>query len=212
MLRPAAQTRPKRNRLRVERVALAALALLLIPTLLLLYLHGGTTRTPGKRDQGEALALEGAQAYPAGQLAKGLTFDRLLLEKKEHRLTAFSKGKAVRVYLVALGSNPVGHKEFEGDRRTPEGKYSIENKNAKSHYYKTLGISYPNAADRERATVLGKSPGGNIKIHGLAERYAGLGQAHRITDWTYGSIALTNPEMEELFSRTPVGTPIEILP
>ena len=212
MPRTAAQTHTKRPRVRVERVAILALVLLLIPTFLLLYLYDGTSRKHSDRDTGDPLALEDTQAYPEGALPKGLVFDRLVVEKKQHRLTAFSKGKPVRVYLVALGTNPVGHKEFEGDHRTPEGKYQIESKNAKSHYYKTLGISYPNKADKERAATLGKSPGGNIKIHGLAERYAGLGKSHRITDWTYGSIALTNPEMEELFSRTPVGTPIEILP
>ncbi|MDR2604327.1 MAG: L,D-transpeptidase, partial [Desulfovibrio sp.] len=79
-------------------------------------------------------------------------------------------------------------------------------------YHKNLGISYPNEQDRARAAAAGKKPGGNIKIHGLAPSFAYLGQAHRLTDWTYGCIAVTNPEIEELFARTEVGTPVEIVP
>lgn len=212
MPRQAPQTRTLRKRLRIERVAVAVFLLLLLPALALLYLYADFPRAEKPREKGEALRLEAEQAYPAGPLTRGLMFDKLLLEKKQRRLTAFSKGKAVRVYLVALGANPEGPKEFEGDRRTPEGKYIIDGKDAKNHYHKALGVSYPNRMDRERASALAKSPGGNIKIHGLAEKYAGLGQAHRVTDWTFGSIALTNPEIDELFSRTPVGTPIEIVP
>jgi murein L,D-transpeptidase YafK len=118
----------------------------------------------------------------------------------------------VRVYLVALGENPVGHKEFEGDKRTPEGAYSISGKHADSAYHRSLNISYPNDRDRARAEKLGKNPGGEIKIHGLAPEYASVGRFHRLTDWTFGSVAVTNEEIEELFRHTPVGTPIDILP
>ncbi|MDR1686558.1 MAG: L,D-transpeptidase family protein [Desulfovibrio sp.] len=156
--------------------------------------------------------LDASEAYPQGPLPATLRFDKLLLEKSRRRLTAFAQGKAVRVYLAALGEKPVGHKEYEGDKRTPEGRYRIDDKNAHSAYHKNLGISYPNAQDRARAAAAGKNPGGNIKIHGLAPSFAHLGQAHRLTDWTYGCIAVTNPEIEELFARTEIGTPVEIVP
>lgn len=156
--------------------------------------------------------LAADEAYPQGALTTSTRFDLLLLEKDKRRLTAFSGGKAVRVYLVALGATPVGHKEVEGDMRTPEGVYAINDKNPKSAYHLNLGISYPDEADRAHAKTLGKSPGGDIKIHGLAPEFADIGQAHRLTDWTYGCVAVTNEEIEELFARTPVGTPIEIKP
>jgi hypothetical protein len=156
--------------------------------------------------------LEWKEAYPAGSLPPDLAFDKLLLEKNKRRLTAFAGGKAVRVYFVALGQNPSGPKEVQGDKRTPEGNYRIDGKNAASAYHKNLGVSYPNAADRARAKTLNKPPGGDIKIHGLAPEFAFLGQAHRLTDWTHGCIAVTNEEIEELFSRTAIGVPIEILP
>lgn len=159
-----------------------------------------------------ASALKPSEEYPRGELSPSLVFDSLLLEKSRRRLTAFSRGKPVRVYLVALGEVPVGPKEYQGDKKTPEGKYIIDDKNPNSAYYKNLGVSYPSQADRERAAKLRKSPGGDIKIHGLAPQFSALGAAHRLTDWTYGCIAVTNPEMEELFARTAVGTPIEIRP
>jgi hypothetical protein len=161
---------------------------------------------------GFTLSLGADAAYPQGLLPAGLEFDRLLLEKKARRLTAYFEGKPARVYLVALGFAPEGHKEVEGDGKTPEGQYYIDSKNPRSAYYKNLGISYPNEVDREHAAELGQSPGGDIKIHGLAPMYAALGQAHRLTDWTYGCIAVDNEAMEELYQRTPVGTPILIVP
>ena len=166
----------------------------------------GAAVTPGITDA--ALLAE----YPNGPLPDGLVFDRLLLEKSQRRLTAFSKDTPVRIYTVALGTSPDGAKHVQGDRKTPEGKYTIDGKNPNSAYHKNLGISYPNAADREFARKEGKSPGGDIKIHGLAPAFAEIGAAHRTTDWTFGCIAVTNPEIDELYARTPVGIPIEILP
>jgi murein L,D-transpeptidase YafK len=163
-------------------------------------------------NEGGPTELDPSEAYPQGALPASLRFDKLLLEKGRRRLTAFAQGKAVRVYLTALGENPAGHKQYEGDKRTPEGRYRIDDKNARSAYHKTLGISYPNAQDRARAAATGKNPGGNIKIHGLAPSFAHLGQAHRLTDWTFGGIAVTNPEIEELFAHTEIGTPVEIVP
>lgn len=198
-----------------------------LPVLLLLGLIGVSTllsSSPGDDDapatakQGMTLAAYGitelspGEAYPRGPLTSSTRFDHLRLEKAKRRLTAYTGGKAVRVYLVALGADPVGRKEVEGDMRTPEGLYAINDKNPQSAYHLNLGISYPNAADSERAKALGKSPGSDIKIHGLAPEYADIGQAHRLTDWTYGCVAVTNEEIEELFARTPVGTPIEIVP
>jgi murein L,D-transpeptidase YafK len=190
-------------------------AMLVFTVMLLAFAGGERVQNASQKNAGDAVGpteLTAAEAYPQGSLPASLRFDKLLLEKSSRRLTAFAQGKAVRVYLTALGENPVGHKEYEGDKRTPEGRYRIDEKNARSAYHKTLGISYPNARDRARAEAAGKKTGGNIKIHGLAPSFAHLGQAHRLTDWTFGSIAVTNPEIEELFARTEIGTPVEIVP
>jgi len=196
--------------------------ILLLPALLIILLIGALTIILTESAPEESLMqakrpdiiedLPQDVAYPQGPFPDSLSFDKLVLEKGKRRLTAYAKGKPVRVYLVALGENPVGHKEFEGDKRTPEGSYSIDDKNPNSAYHRNLGISYPNDADRARAEKLGKSPGGDIKIHGLAPEFADVGRFHRLTDWTLGCAAVTNEEIEELFQHTPVGTPIDILP
>src|SRR5690606_39234784 len=93
--------------------------------------------------------------------------DRVLVQKEVRQLTLFSNGKAVRVYRISLGGNPVGHKQREGDERTPEGLYTISARNPDSSFHRSLQISYPNARDRDRAQAAGVDPGGLIMIHGI---------------------------------------------
>ena len=112
----------------------------------------------------------------------------------------------VRSYRVALGRDPLGHKQQEGDGRTPEGTYTIDRRNPKSKYHLSLRISYPNEADRARAESAGVSPGGDIMIHGLKP-----GVPHP-EDWTQGCIAVTNAEMEEVWEMVADGTAVEINP
>lgn len=106
----------------------------------------------------------------------------------------------------------MGHKEFEGDKKTPEGVYRIDDKNPNSGYHKNLGVSYPNDADIAHADSLGKPPGGAIKIHGLRNGCGILGKFHRWADWTMGCIAVTNSEMDELYNAVKIGATIDIRP
>ncbi len=125
---------------------------------------------------------------------------------------AVSPGKVLKTYAIALGSSPEGRKECEGDMKTPEGIYTIDSKNPNSAYHLYMGISYPNSADRQHATALGKSPGSDIKIHGLKNGSVNIGKAHLLSDWTHGCIAVTNEEIEELYLLVAIGTVIEIKP
>ncbi len=136
--------------------------------------------------------------------------DKIVVEKSKRRMTVFSQGKFLKTYKIALGTNPVGHKQFEGDEKTPEGSYTINDKNPNSAYHLNLGISYPNEHDRDFARQMGKSPGRAIKIHGLRNGLGYIGKLHCLTDWTQGCIALTNQEIRELYDHVPVGTTIEI--
>jgi murein L,D-transpeptidase YafK len=122
-----------------------------------------------------------------------------------------SHGQVIRTYKVALG-DPHGNKVQAGDKKTPEGLYTVDGKNPHSRFHRALHLSYPNAADRERARKLGVSPGGDIEIHGLPAQYAWLGAAHRAVDWTTGCIAVTNPEIDEIWGTVAVGTTVEIRP
>lgn len=138
--------------------------------------------------------------------------DKVLIEKKARRLTLLSKGEVIKTYKIALGGDPVGPKEREGDNRTPEGIYSIDARNGNSGFHLALHISYPNEQDKLRAAELGVSPGGNIMIHGIKNGYAKLGASHAENDWTEGCIAVTNQEMEEIYKFVPIGTTVEITP
>jgi murein L,D-transpeptidase YafK len=138
--------------------------------------------------------------------------DSILILKKNHVLELLAGGKVIRIYKVALGRGGLAPKEREGDGRTPEGHYTIDSRNAASHYHKALHVSYPNAEDRSRAAKLGVSPGGAIMIHGLPNGMGWLGAAHRLYDWTLGCIAVTDDEIDEIWNLVPVGTPVEIRP
>jgi murein L,D-transpeptidase YafK len=111
-----------------------------------------------------------------------------------------------------LGRNPVGPKLREGDKRTPEGLYAIESHNPRSSFHRALKVSYPSAADRIAAAKRGVAPGGDIMIHGIRNGLGFIGRLQRRLDWTAGCIAVTNPEIEEIYRAVPDGTPIEIRP
>ncbi|WP_092105795.1 L,D-transpeptidase family protein [Pontibacter chinhatensis] len=148
--------------------------------------------------------------YPEPELPAGTEIDKLVVLKSERKILAYSDGKLMKTYTIALGRTPVGDKEYEGDKKTPEGRYYINDKNPNSAYHKNLGVSYPNEDDIRHARSLGKSPGGDIKIHGLRNGTGFISKFHRWWDWTLGCLALTDNEMDELYSAVPVGTPIEI--
>lgn len=136
--------------------------------------------------------------------------DRLVVKKGERRLYLMRGKDPFRVYPIALGFKPDGHKRREGDGRTPEGFYRIDGRNDRSRYRKSLHISYPNPVDARRARFRGTSAGGMIMIHGQPKERARM-QSHT-EDWTSGCIAVSNQAIDEIWSLTALGTPIEILP
>jgi len=138
--------------------------------------------------------------------------DKVLIEKKARRLTLLSKDEVIKTYKIALGGNPVGPKEMQGDNKTPEGIYIIDSRNRDSGYHLSLHISYPNEKDKMRAKKLGVPPGGDIMIHGIKNGFAWIGTSHAKVDWTKGCIAITNEEIEEIARLVPNGTIVEIRP
>ncbi|MEM6475291.1 MAG: L,D-transpeptidase family protein [Pseudomonadota bacterium] len=147
-------------------------------------------------------------ASPAPQQQVRMIADYLLVDKSDRTLTAYNAGRAIRVYRgLQFGDVQFGHKQFEGDERTPEGLYTIDTRNPQSSYHLSLRISYPNSDDRAFARQYGRSPGGDIFIHGQPN---GLPAGRVPGDWTDGCIALSNAEMRELWQLVPDGTPIEI--
>ncbi|MDR2237863.1 MAG: L,D-transpeptidase family protein [Chryseobacterium sp.] len=150
--------------------------------------------------------------YPEHKLPDNIQIDQLVVYKSKRQLLAYSDGQLVKMYTISLGGQPTGHKEFEGDKKTPEGHYYINAKNPNSGYHKNLGISYPNQEDINKAKQLGQPAGGDVKIHALQNGRGFIGKFHRWTDWTLGCIAVTNEEVDELYRSVKVGTPIDIKP
>jgi murein L,D-transpeptidase YafK len=138
--------------------------------------------------------------------------DSIVISKSTHTLSLMSGKSVLKTYRVALGRGSAGQKQVEGDNRTPEGKYIIDEKKVSSKFHKALHLSYPNADDRARASKFGKSPGGDIEIHGLPTAFAWIGTTQHAVDWTAGCIALSNDEIDEVWKMVSVGTPVEINP
>lgn len=131
---------------------------------------------------------------------------QIQVHKADRKMYLFHHDRVLKTYDIALGFTPEGHKQFEGDGKTPEGQYYISHKNPDSKFHLSLGISYPNEADIAFAEAQGKSPGGDIFIHG------GPNTPITSRDWTWGCIALTDREMERVYAMVNPGTPIFILP
>jgi murein L,D-transpeptidase YafK len=138
--------------------------------------------------------------------------DKVVVLKGERELYLMHDGRPFKRYEISLGWAPVGHKFMEGDGRTPEGLYTLDYKNEDSEFYRSIHISYPNAQDRRRARAAGVDPGHSIVVHGLGPEMAFLGKTHRAADWTNGCIALTNQEMDEIWSYIDPPVPIDIRP
>lgn len=129
---------------------------------------------------------------------------RVIVQKQDRKLFLMHHERVLKAYPVELGFAPNGHKRFEGDGRTPEGSYYIDRRNPNSDFHLSVGISYPNPRDIELAKKAGKSPGGDIFIHG---RPNGKPRDRR-KDWTEGCISLKNRHMEWVYAMVDNGTPI----
>jgi murein L,D-transpeptidase YafK len=145
-------------------------------------------------------------------LLRDLRADRIEMFKAKRTLELWNGSQMLKQYTVSLGHNPLGPKTQEGDSRTPEGTYRIDYRNPESRFHLALHISYPDSLAIQRAKTLHISPGGMIMLHGLRNGLGWIGKLHRLADWTDGCIAVTNPEIEEIYRAIPDGAVINIHP
>jgi murein L,D-transpeptidase YafK len=138
---------------------------------------------------------------------RGPEVTRIIVQKGARRMYLMHGEQALKVYEIDLGFTPIGHKQFEGDGKTPEGVYLIDRRNEQSDFHLSLGISYPNDTDRAFAQEQKKSPGGDIFIHGGPNAASRDGR-----DWTAGCISVSDKEIEEIWRMVRTGTEIVILP
>ena len=156
---------------------------------------------------GTALVALGACADSKFRRYDGPEVTFVVVNKGARNMYLLHHDKVLENYPIKLGFAPLGHKEVEGDGKTPEGIYWIDRRNPNSQFHLSLGISYPNARDRARAKELGQSPGGDIFIHGQKNPFK-----KDKNDWTWGCIAVTNRQIEEIYAMVGNGTPIQINP
>lgn len=130
---------------------------------------------------------------------------QIFVSKKDRKLHLLHNAEVLKTYNIDLGFAPEGHKQFEGDGRTPEGAYFIDRRNPRSDFHLSLGISYPNTRDVAFAKEQGRPPGGQIFIHGARRK-----KDPRGPDWTAGCISVKNKEIEEIWLMVQDGTPIYI--
>ena len=158
-----------------------------------------------------AIAYAKTTSKPKNPIPTSVVIDRVFVDKSDRALTLMSDGKIIRSYHIALGGSPSGHKQQEGDQRTPVGIYTLDYKNENSIAHRSIHISYPNDEDKARAKSLEVNPGGDIMIHGQMNGFGHLGWLNQRRDWTVGCIAVTNAEMDEIMAAVILGTPIEIV-
>ncbi len=151
----------------------------------------------------------GGSGAPASVLQPA---ERVIVYKQSRQMELWRGGAAIATYKVSLGLSAVGHKQREGDLRTPEGRYRLTRRNPRSDFFLSVQVSYPEAADVAVARRNGWSAGGLIMVHGLPNIPRQRPEYYRDNDWTDGCIALSNADMLEFWLLTNAGTSIEIRP
>jgi murein L,D-transpeptidase YafK len=175
----------------------------------LLALLAGLCASATAADSATRVSYERGAAVSPASLP---TAERIVVRKAERRLDLMRRGEVLRSYRIALGLQPVGHKERSGDFRTPEGTYQLTRRNPRSDFFLSIQISYPNGTDARNARTNGWEPGGSIMIHGLPNVLKNDLTYYQTRDWTDGCIAVSNSDMVEIWLLTNDNTPIEILP
>jgi murein L,D-transpeptidase YafK len=160
---------------------------------------------PARADGGVTQPLASWQGYATAKA------DRIVVYKSKRRMELWRGNRILRTYHVSLGRHPAGQKMEQGDGRTPEGVYVIDHRKM-SEYHLALHISYPDGDDIRRAAAEGVSPGGSIMIHGQPNYLTPAERKELAKDWTAGCIALTDPEIDELWRLVDDGVPVEINP
>jgi murein L,D-transpeptidase YafK len=192
---------------RILRLAGPALLVLCIGSAPV-FATGGTQ----SQDQTSARAQAAASPSDTSEASAPLLADRVVVHKSQRRMDLMHGGSVLRSYHVALGFNPVGPKEQQGDSRTPEGHYLLTRRNPRSEYFLSIQVSYPNDRDLLRARRNRLTPGGAIMIHGLPNALSREPSYYEQRDWTDGCIAVSDSDMLEIWLMTQPDTPIDILP
>jgi lipoprotein-anchoring transpeptidase ErfK/SrfK len=135
----------------------------------------------------------------------------ILVDKFAHKLYVYQDGKLKKEFHAELGPNWIGAKQYRGDKATPEGRYHVTKKKThrQTKYYKALLINYPNSEDKVRYDANVRK--GIIPKRGIGNLIEIHGDGGKGINWTDGCVALTNDDIDKLYSMVSVGTPVTIV-
>jgi murein L,D-transpeptidase YafK len=177
------------------------------------FLLATTLHADVKMDQFVIEPIETNMSTQDKAVKSDIPVDYVVVEKSARKLFLYAGVDLVKTYNIALGKQPEGQKQREGDSRTPEGLYTLDWRNPNSKFYRSIHVSYPSISQKRTAREAGVDPGGAIMIHGQPNDWS---ERIKLTfankDWTEGCIALENQDMIEVWDLVKDGTPIEIKP
>lgn len=135
-----------------------------------------------------------------------------VVDKLKRRLHVYTNGERVASYDAEIGAKGLKQKMHAGDQATPEGRYRVTQVRGpgRTKYYKALLIDYPNSEDRARYNF-GKRSGQVPRRAGIGSLIEIHGDGGQGRDWTDGCVALTNSDMDRVFAKARVGTPVTIV-
>lgn len=157
----------------------------------------------------------------------------IVVDRRTYSLKLYEDTVLIKTYRANFGRNVNVPKNRAGDLATPVGDYAICEMDRTDKYYKFLKINYPNisdATDALRKGIISQQQfdklkdefyrglcpdpdtqlGGDIGIHGIGRldyifRYLPFNY-----NWTDGSIAISNENIDELYSIVKKGTKVVI--
>ncbi len=140
----------------------------------------------------------------------------IVIDKSDYELSVYDSQGWLVTYPVVFGNNDLGDKMVQGDRKTPEGSFTITSKKVNDKWDRFMMLDYPNAEsyakfnDRKARGLIPQNAeiGGGIGIHGTwkHEGYA----VDQYQNWTEGCISMKDEYIEELYNMVPAGTRVII--
>lgn len=157
----------------------------------------------------------------------------IVIDRHNYALNLYEDTVLVKSYRVSFGRNVHKIKSKAGDEATPVGEYKICFIDTSHQYYLFFHLNYPNLKDAAEALRKGRITqkefnqlkfefyyegctkysevlGGNIGIHGIGRLNFIFKNLPFVFNWTNGSIALSDENMDELYSVIKVGTKVVI--
>ncbi len=162
-----------------------------------------------------------------------ITNPKIVIDRHNYTLGIYEDSVLIKNYKVSFGKSVHTPKTRAGDKATPVGIYKICKIYTTHKYHKFFQINYPNLDDGANALRKGlisqkeyndikfeyyyeECPkyhnllGGNIGIHGIGELNYIFKNLPFVFNWTDGSIAMSNENIDEIYSVIREGTEVVI--